>query len=64
MTSSPNDPPGEVVRELIACTYGRFDNTMFAGKLVGRACWLLGFDRHVFFKVDAAVVKHGWVGKR
>ena len=64
LTSSPNDYLGEVVRKLIACTYGRFDITMFAGKVVGRAWWLLGFDPHVFFRDNVAVVKHGWVGNQ
>ena len=65
LTSSPYDPLGEVpVRELIVCTYGRFDNTMLPGKVVGRAWWLPGFLKHAFFKVDVAPIKLGWVGKR
>ena len=62
LTSSPYDPLGEVpVRELIVSAYGRFDNEMLPGKVVGRAWWLPGFLKHAFFKVDVAPVKLGWV---
>jgi acetoacetate decarboxylase len=62
LTSSPYDPLGEVpVRELIVCAYGRFDNAMLPGKVVGRAWWLPGFLKHAFFKVDVAPFKLGWV---
>ena len=62
LTSSPYDPLGEVpVRELVVCAYGRFDNAMLPGKVVGRAWWLPGFLKHAFFKVDVAPFKLGWV---
>ncbi len=65
LTSSPYDPLGEVpVRELIVCAYGRFDNSMLPGKVVGRAWWLPGFVKHAFFKVDVAAIKLGWAGDR
>ena len=62
LTSSPYDPLGEVpVRELVVCAYGRFDNSMLPGKVVGRAWWLPGFLKHAFFKNDVVPVKLGWV---
>ena len=65
LTSSPYDPLGEIpVRELIVCAYGRFDNSMLPGKVVGRAWWLPGFLKHAFFKNDVAPVKLGWVEPR
>jgi acetoacetate decarboxylase len=55
LTSSPYDPLGDLpVGELTVITYGRFDNTMLPGKVVGRAWWLPGFVKHAFFKVDLA----------
>ena len=62
LTSSPYDPLGELpVGELLCCAYGRFDNTMLPGKVVGRAWWLPGFVKHAFFKVDVVPVKLGGV---
>ncbi len=62
LTSSPYDPLGEVpVGELIVSAYGRFDNTMLPGEVVGRAWWLPGFLKHAFFKVDVAAAKLGWL---
>lgn len=61
LTSSPYDPVGEVpVGELVTCAYGKFDNTMLPGKIVGRVWNPLAFAKHAFFKVDVAPVKLGY----
>jgi len=47
LTSSPYDPVGEVpVGELVTCAYGKFDNTMLPGKIVGRVWNPLAFAKH------------------
>jgi acetoacetate decarboxylase len=53
LNSSPQDPLGEVVvREVVSCFYGLWDNTMLPGRVVGRAWNLLRFLPHAFFKTD------------
>ena len=47
------DPLGEVpVVAVTDCVYGRFDNTMLPGRVVGRAWNIWKFVKHAFFKTD------------
>ena len=47
------DPLGEIpVAEVTDCVYGRFDNTMLPGRVVGRAWRIWKFVPHAFFKTD------------
>ncbi|TNE85322.1 MAG: hypothetical protein EP330_26040 [Deltaproteobacteria bacterium] len=53
LNSTVRDPLGEVpVVEVTDCVYGRFDNTMLPGKVVGRAWNVWKFAKHAFFKTD------------
>jgi acetoacetate decarboxylase len=53
LASTAADPLGEVpVREVLAFTYGLWDNDMLPGRVVGRAWNVPGFLPHAMFKLD------------
>ncbi|RPI54562.1 MAG: hypothetical protein EHM49_03000 [Deltaproteobacteria bacterium] len=53
VSSSPFDPLGDVpVKEIRNMNYGKWHNTMLAGKVIGRAWNPFRFLKHAFFKAD------------
>jgi len=57
LSSTPFDPLGEiVVNEIKSIYYGKWNNTMLPGKVVGRAWNPFKFLKHSFFKTDFAPV--------
>ena len=57
VSSTPFDPLGEIiVNEVKSINYGKWNNTMLPGKVVGRTWNPLRFLKHSFFKTDYAPV--------
>ena len=53
VSSSPFDPLGDVpVKEIRTIVYGKWNNTMLPGKVIGRAWNPFKFSKHAFFKTD------------